>query len=672
MDHLWRQEASHIEKCRRRAVDRGLAEFRLCQTSIDRDRRDFSQQCDQRLQEDSNVATNNWSPECCQHAIESCRLGSGTGTVPTVAPQPNAVTYGTLASCGGWQHSLMLLGEAKQLRLHNLVTCSSCISACETASEWQTALILLWEVVQSPRLSPDVIIVNSAISACEASSQWEDALVLLGELAKVMVQPTLITYNASISACGKASRWEVVTLLITEIELQDVMPDTITYNSAMNACRIVENWTMALALLRTISTKHLQTDTVSYTVAMSVCERAAQWEYACELLQEMDSLQVEANQLTCNAVISSCEKAAKWEEALLLLEDATTRRFMDVIAFNAAISACISGRLMALALLQEMFHCGLRPSIVTYNSAISVCEKAVEWKQAIAVLQLLKSEHSELDIITYNAVLSACQKSAQWQRALLFFAELQEQGLEPTIITCNASISACEEFGQWTQALYLLSLAESMDVISFNAAIGACEKASQWREALHLFFQASTIANGNTITSVTIALSKSMQWILVMQLLEDAFLRQSRPNAIAYGALLQSYEIAGSGSDHVLWMLQKDAVSQLENHAKKQSAEMQEQRVAPGVDTFRALIQAQAVGSHWQRVITFLEEMQEMGLGHDSETLRLSMEVLIQKPEAKSDALRLYRQVEGQQLKRPARPSTIRKPMEAAKKDGQI
>ena len=61
----------------------------------------------------------------------------------------------------------------------------------------------------------------------------------------------------------------------------------------------------------------------------------------------------------------------------------------------------------------------------------------MEWKQAIAVLQLLKSEHGELDIITYNAVLSACQKSAQWQRALLFFAELQEQGLEPTIITCD-------------------------------------------------------------------------------------------------------------------------------------------------------------------------------------------------------------------------------------------
>ena len=39
--------------------------------------------------------------------------------------------------------------------------------------------------------------------------------------------------------------------------------------------------------------------------------------------------------------------------------------------------------------------------------------------------------------------------------------------------------------------------------------------------------KASAIANGNTITSVAIALSKSMQWILVMQLLEDAFLRLS-------------------------------------------------------------------------------------------------------------------------------------------------
>ena len=39
--------------------------------------------------------------------------------------------------------------------------------------------------------------------------------------------------------------------------------------------------------------------------------------------------------------------------------------------------------------------------------------------------------------------------------------------------------------------------------------------------------KASAIANANTFTSVAIALSKSMQWILVMQLLEDAFLRLS-------------------------------------------------------------------------------------------------------------------------------------------------
>ena len=42
---------------------------------------------------------------------------------------------------------------------------------------------------------------------------------------------------------------------------------------------------------------------------------------------------------------------------------------------------------MALALLQEMFHCGLRPSIVTYNSAISV---ARTWMRTQQFLNLLR------------------------------------------------------------------------------------------------------------------------------------------------------------------------------------------------------------------------------------------------------------------------------------------
>ena len=48
-----------------------------------------------------------------------------------------------------------------------------------------------------------------------------------------------------------------------------------------------------------------------------------------------------------------------------------------VITYNAAISACEKGQKpqRALHLLQEMLLRGLLPNVITYNAAISVCEK---------------------------------------------------------------------------------------------------------------------------------------------------------------------------------------------------------------------------------------------------------------------------------------------------------
>ena len=71
-----------------------------------------------------------------------------------------------------------------------------------------------------------------------------------------------------------------------------------------------------------------------------------------------------------------------------------------------------------------------------YLEPSEVCEKAVQWTSAIALLHLLKLEVTP-DVITYNAVLSACQKSAQWQRALHLFGEVHDQRIQPTIITCD-------------------------------------------------------------------------------------------------------------------------------------------------------------------------------------------------------------------------------------------
>ncbi|CAK0897889.1 unnamed protein product [Prorocentrum cordatum] len=47
--------------------------------------------------------------------------------------------------------------------------------------------------------------------------------------------------------------------------------------------------------------------------------------------------------------------------------------------------------------------------------------------------------------LSYNAAISACEKTEQWQRALALLSEMWEAKLEPDVISFNAGISACEK-----------------------------------------------------------------------------------------------------------------------------------------------------------------------------------------------------------------------------------
>jgi len=45
--------------------------------------------------------------------------------------------------------------------------------------------------------------------------------------------------------------------------------------------------------------------------------------------------------------------------------------------------------------------------IISYNSAISACERGRQWAMALWLLELLQEEKLQGDLITYNAAISA-------------------------------------------------------------------------------------------------------------------------------------------------------------------------------------------------------------------------------------------------------------------------
>ena len=182
------------------------------------------------------------------------------------------------------------------------------------------------------------------------------------------------------------------------------------------------------------------------------------------------------------------------EQAVELLRSSKSKYGVDpdVITYNAAISACEKGWQWerALELLEEMKSSGIEPDVISYSAAISACEKGGQWERALELLEEMKSRGIEPNVISYNAAISACEKGGQWERALELLEEMKSRGIEPNVISYSAAISACEKGGQWERALELLEEMKSRgiepDVISYNAAISACEKGGQWERALEL------------------------------------------------------------------------------------------------------------------------------------------------------------------------------------------
>merc|ERR1712107_455006 len=72
----------------------------------------------------------------------------------------------------------------------------------------------------------------------------------------------------------------------------------------------------------------------------------------------------------------------------------------------------------ALQLLNQMQHRGLLPDVITYNAAISACEKGQQPQQALQLLDQMQHRGLLPDIITYSVAVNVCAGKEQWNMLL--------------------------------------------------------------------------------------------------------------------------------------------------------------------------------------------------------------------------------------------------------------
>ena len=130
----------------------------------------------------------------------------------------------------------------------------------------------------------------------------------------------------------------------------------------------------------------------------------------------------------------------------------------------------------ALALLTYMINCALLPDVISFDTAMSACDKAEKWQEALELLAKLHSASLEEDVITCSALMSACVKGEQWALALRFFEEMKN--IQRNIFVYTGAMKAFETCNAWMSSLLVFDdmMCSSLeaDTVARNAVIGAC------------------------------------------------------------------------------------------------------------------------------------------------------------------------------------------------------
>ena len=87
---------------------------------------------------------------------------------------------------------------------------------------------------------------------------------------------------------------------------------------------------------------------------------------------------------------------------------------------------------------------GMAPDAVTYNTLISVCDKAKQPKEAAAMFSAMEAAGLRADVITYSTLISCYEKGGEWEAATQLMHTMRINGVV-RVDRFRSGLFSCEQ-----------------------------------------------------------------------------------------------------------------------------------------------------------------------------------------------------------------------------------
>ncbi|KAM0906494.1 hypothetical protein ACQ4PT_016740 [Festuca glaucescens] len=363
---------------------------------------------------------------------------------------------------------------------------------------------------------------------------------------------------------------------------------------------------------------------------------------ALELFDSMRASGLQPTAHACNSLLASFVRRGYPADAMKMFEFMKEKRLATGHTYTLMLKAVArtNGYISALQMFSEIEE-GKESrealDVIVYNTMISACGRAKDWRQAEKLWRRLAENDSLTGtLMTYDLLVSTFVQCGQSELAVAAYEEMLRNGLDPSEDIMKAIVASCTREGRWELALAtfrrMLSAGMKPNIIAFNSIINSLGKAGEDELAFrmyHLLTSSGLEPDQYTWSALLSALHRSGRCWDALDLFHGV--KSKHPsvlNSHLYNIALMSCERLGQWEHalQLLWMMEKhglqiSAVSY--NHviracevacepkvALKVYQRMTSERCSPDTFTHLSVIRACIWGSLWDKVEDILEEVE--------------------------------------------------------------
>eukprot|EP00903_Cladosiphon_okamuranus_P005631 g5598.t1 len=315
-----------------------------------------------------------------------------------------------------------------------------------------------------------------------------------------------------------------------------------------------------LSLFQRAERRGLSLKRQSYTWAVVAYKRCGRTKEAVDAAVSFSERGIVMTIVGWNAAMHAASIIGQPDKALEFLEEAKAKGIKPTeVTYATAIGACAkdttdkkANGLKAVSLLQEMQDAGLKPYPPAHQAALSAVASSEGHEAAIELLDKMRGEGTLLTAASYHPALKSAAAVGAWQVAIFAIdvmakAALTSREAGPDVVCFNYAMAACAKAGECELAHRILRRMQACgltpNLVSYGICMDACAKAGLWEKSLELLVAARTAGlspNVVTFTTAIEACATAGKFDSVLSLLEQMSAEGVSPSVVTFSSALKA------------------------------------------------------------------------------------------------------------------------------------